>query len=470
MDPNSFDVIDGLTSGMTDYRPYCNPDSSYLNNHASGNINGRGHLGGPFVSESQSRATNTYTMPASSMLYQTSTHAYQDHQHNQAQDERATPQFLDQRFYQHLGPEHPQVGFNSSANQSFLLSELPMQPPTKQYDSSLLSRDFNPFNGFQNFSMIPPTVPRVQGTQGVRFWTGEPYAKLIYEALKMAPNHQMVLRDIYSWFQHNTDKSQASNGSGWKNSIRHNLSMNGAFHKVDVRKEANNGKKSYIWALTKRALAANGVESTTRYRKNVARKSATSQAQYRVSKSARPSSSGNKLSHRGDIILQHMQDNNALVVKEERKSYDLSAPTQHSSSIWPTQDNAGQYQLPYEQNPFPWHTTTIEGQSDIVISEVNVFPGFAALAPPFQFEQQIAYVPTQQNTPAGTQENTSPTPSMTVTISSFGHHEDNEFERYPQFIDLENVQHNHGYPPHKHLESVGPFIYNEEDVAPTIEN
>jgi hypothetical protein len=53
----------------------------------------------------------------------------------------------------------------------------------------------------------------------------EPYAKLIYRALMSAPNHAMVLQEIYQWFRDNTAKGD-SDTKGWMNSIRHNLSMN----------------------------------------------------------------------------------------------------------------------------------------------------------------------------------------------------------------------------------------------------
>ena len=55
----------------------------------------------------------------------------------------------------------------------------------------------------------------------------EPYAKLIFRALKSAPGHRMVLREIYEWFEMNTDKAGDPKSRGWQNSIRHNLSMNG---------------------------------------------------------------------------------------------------------------------------------------------------------------------------------------------------------------------------------------------------
>ena len=52
-----------------------------------------------------------------------------------------------------------------------------------------------------------------------------PYAKLIERALLTAPKYTMSLQDIYQWFCDNTDKPSFTK-SGWKNSIRHNLSMN----------------------------------------------------------------------------------------------------------------------------------------------------------------------------------------------------------------------------------------------------
>lgn len=55
----------------------------------------------------------------------------------------------------------------------------------------------------------------------------EPYAQLIYRALRDAPGHGMVLKEIYEWFEKNTDKAKNPLSKGWQNSIRHNLSMNG---------------------------------------------------------------------------------------------------------------------------------------------------------------------------------------------------------------------------------------------------
>ncbi|KAF1916592.1 hypothetical protein BDU57DRAFT_556786 [Ampelomyces quisqualis] len=91
----------------------------------------------------------------------------------------------------------------------------------------------------------------------------QPYAQLIYLALLQADGHTMILRDIYKWFIKNTDKATASKTKGWQNSIRHNLSMNGAFEKVDHPDE--DSRKGFMWRLTEQALRE-GVKSTTRYR------------------------------------------------------------------------------------------------------------------------------------------------------------------------------------------------------------
>ncbi|KAH8723773.1 hypothetical protein GQ44DRAFT_619550 [Phaeosphaeriaceae sp. PMI808] len=105
----------------------------------------------------------------------------------------------------------------------------------------------------------------------------QPYAQLIHKALLQADGHTMILRDIYEWFEKNTDKASASETKGWQNSIRHNLSMNGAFQKVDQPHEES--RKGFMWRLTPEAIRE-GVKSTTRYR--------SKQTQKRTNRAAQP--------------------------------------------------------------------------------------------------------------------------------------------------------------------------------------
>jgi hypothetical protein len=53
-----------------------------------------------------------------------------------------------------------------------------------------------------------------------------PYATIIYQALMSVPERKMVLADIYNYFRRKYP-GRAARDEGWKNSIRHNLSMNG---------------------------------------------------------------------------------------------------------------------------------------------------------------------------------------------------------------------------------------------------
>ena len=135
-------------------------------------------------------------------------------------------------------------------------------------------------------------------SDGDRSVNSEPYATLIFKALKSAPGHKMVLKEIYEWFETNTDKARNHSSKGWQNSIRHNLSMNGvrvvlfpwfssmdmankaqAFKKVDQIPPRDEAKKGFIWVLEPSAIKE-GVKSTTRYRKSMSNK--------KVAKSSHP--------------------------------------------------------------------------------------------------------------------------------------------------------------------------------------
>ncbi|KAL8675199.1 MAG: hypothetical protein Q9168_000452 [Polycauliona sp. 1 TL-2023] len=117
----------------------------------------------------------------------------------------------------------------------------------------------------------------------------EPYAQLIFRALKSAPGHKMVLKDIYQWFERHTNKARGGS-KGWQNSIRHNLSMNGGFKKVDQDFPTDEAKRGFIWVLEPSALT-DGVKSTTRYRKSGSNK--------RVAKAGHPAPERQRSGARG---------------------------------------------------------------------------------------------------------------------------------------------------------------------------
>ena len=69
------------------------------------------------------------------------------------------------------------------------------------------------------------------------------YAVLIVQAINSTEDKQMTLSDIYTWIQDRFPYYKDI-GSGWKNSIRHNLSLNKTFRKVPRSKD-NPGKGAF---------------------------------------------------------------------------------------------------------------------------------------------------------------------------------------------------------------------------------
>ncbi|KAG8443658.1 hypothetical protein GDO86_008995 [Hymenochirus boettgeri] len=73
------------------------------------------------------------------------------------------------------------------------------------------------------------------------------FSLLIYMAIEHSPNKCLPVKEIYSWI---LDRFPyfATAPTGWKNSVRHNLSLNKYFQKVEKRHGKVNGKGS-LWCV-----------------------------------------------------------------------------------------------------------------------------------------------------------------------------------------------------------------------------
>lgn len=73
------------------------------------------------------------------------------------------------------------------------------------------------------------------------------YAQMIGMAILRAPNRRLTLSQIYDWIATTFSFYRTDPKRGWHNSIRHNLSLNKAFMKVE-RPKTDTGKGSY-WVI-----------------------------------------------------------------------------------------------------------------------------------------------------------------------------------------------------------------------------
>merc|ERR1719192_1142212 len=80
-------------------------------------------------------------------------------------------------------------------------------------------------------------------------WGNHSYADLISQAISSSAERRMTLSQIYDWMVANipyfTDRQSNSKSAGWKNSIRHNLSLHQKFVKIP---NEGAGKSSW-WSL-----------------------------------------------------------------------------------------------------------------------------------------------------------------------------------------------------------------------------
>ncbi|XP_048579902.1 forkhead box protein N2 [Nematostella vectensis] len=99
-------------------------------------------------------------------------------------------------------------------------------------------------NGLSNGSACP------DGLSGKRKSPSKPpysFSSLIFMAIEESPNKRLPVKDIYNWIMDHFPYFRDAR-LGWKNSVRHNLSLNKCFKKVDKDKGQNVGKGS-LWTV-----------------------------------------------------------------------------------------------------------------------------------------------------------------------------------------------------------------------------
>lgn len=243
------------------------------------------------------------------------------------QDNCAHPQ------QQHSAPLHPQQQANPQLTH-------PQQVPPLPAPAS---------------SSSPAAAQRKSSSSRRNAWGNMSYADLITKAIESSPEKRLTLSQIYEWMVKSVpyfkDKGDSNSSAGWKNSIRHNLSLHSRF--VRVQNEGT-GKSSW-WMLNpeggksgksprRRATSMDNNSKFTKSRGRAAKKKMSLQGGLDGGSnspgSQYPKWLGSPNSHSND-------DFEPWTTFRTRASSDASTLSGRRSPFLPEEDEAGEVHLGY---------------------------------------------------------------------------------------------------------------------------
>ncbi|KAM8976470.1 forkhead box protein O1 [Pelodytes ibericus] len=266
--------------------------------------------------------------------------------------------------------------------------------------------------------------PRKTSSSRRNAWGNLSYADLISQAIESSPEKRLTLSQIYDWMVKSVpyfkDKGDSNSSAGWKNSIRHNLSLHSKF--VRVQNEGT-GKSSW-WILNpeggkngksprRRAASMDNNSKFAKSRGRAAKKKASLQS----SQDASADSPGSQFSKWPGSPNSHSNDDfEAWSTFRPRTSSNASTISGRLSPIMPEQDDlvdADVHTLVYPPSATKL-TSTLPSLSEMANSEnmENLLDNLNLLSPnasltvstqssPASLMQQSGYLLTSPNTSMG---------------------------------------------------------------------
>ncbi|KAM4633401.1 checkpoint suppressor 1 [Polymixia lowei] len=137
---------------------------------------------------------------------------------------------------------HESTDLLNSFSHSGLRSVSPLQDPDGQTPRSPSSSSPSPDDPLLGDAHSPYDL-----AAGANRKPPYSFSCLIFMAIEDAPNKRLPVKDIYGWILEHFPYF-ASAPTGWKNSVRHNLSLNKCFKKVDKDRSQSIGKGS-LWSI-----------------------------------------------------------------------------------------------------------------------------------------------------------------------------------------------------------------------------
>ncbi|XP_012557861.2 forkhead box protein O1 isoform X1 [Hydra vulgaris] len=203
-------------------------------------------------------------------------------------------------------------------------------------------------------------------------WGNLSYADLICQAIQASPDQRLTLSQIYDWMVRNIsyfkDKGDSTSSAGWKNSIRHNLSLHSRFMRVQ---NDTNGKSSY-WVINPDAKAG---KSSRRRAGSVDGQPKEKNKRVRTKKHHQSIDDITSLSPANTPLKQNHSYENLLSVSSPCSSTDSLSNVEEISSERVCSPNYASSDInsPYTGDSFarPRSTSTVSVQSNINPSELE---------------------------------------------------------------------------------------------------
>ncbi|CAM4723511.1 LOW QUALITY PROTEIN: forkhead box protein O4 [Lepidochelys kempii] len=230
-------------------------------------------------------------------------------------------------------------------------------------------------------------------------WGNQSYAELISQAIESAPEKRLTLAQIYEWMvrfvPYFKDKGDSNSSAGWKNSIRHNLSLHSKF--IKVHNEAT-GKSSW-WMLNpeggksgkaprRRAASMDNSSKLAKVRGKASKKKASLQA----APEATVDSPGSQFPKwPGSPSSRNNEDSDVWTSFRPRTSSNASTTSARLSPIMPEQDD-----LPDEKLlPSLVYSSASSNVPPTVAEELELIDGLNLMSP------SSSMLPTQQSASSG---------------------------------------------------------------------